>query len=207
MAGLGLLLGLLLLIGSSQVLQLLLRGRRRLLRIRHGLAGLLLASLRLLLGVLLRLALLLAALDRLRQILELGDDVHAALLVAGIGERAGTPNDLLDVAVAALRQLGLRDPLLDLVEPLHAFLLLLSGRRAGQHEAQPRAGQERRAQSSDPHVSPSNIDGMAPARRARLLHTERPPVANVPVPHPWRSRKRRRNDRTPTKRPAMERAG
>ena len=56
--------------------------------------------------------------EELRQILKLRHDLHAAFLVAGVGERARTADDLLDIVLALLIQLCLGQLLLDLVEPL-----------------------------------------------------------------------------------------
>jgi hypothetical protein len=67
-----------------------------------------------------------------RQILQLGDDPHAAFLVAGLRERARTLDHLLDVLLALRFQLCLGQLLLDLIEPLGALLLLGERRRARQ---------------------------------------------------------------------------
>ena len=62
--------------------------------------------------------------EELCQVLELGHDLHAAFLVTGIGERARTADDLLDIVLALLIHLCLGQLLLDLIEPLRTVLLL-----------------------------------------------------------------------------------
>ena len=62
--------------------------------------------------------------EELRQILKLRHDLHAAFLVASAGERTRPADHLLDVVLALLIQLGLRQLLLDPVKPLRAVLLL-----------------------------------------------------------------------------------
>jgi hypothetical protein len=81
--------------------------------------------------------------EELRQILKLRHDLHAAFLVAGVGERTRTADHLLDVVLALLIQLGLRQLLLDPVQPLRAVLLLRQCRRA-RGEDQRAAGEQRR---------------------------------------------------------------
>ena len=82
--------------------------------------------------------------EELRQILKLRHDLHAAFLVAGVGERTRTADHLLDIVLALLIQLGLGQLLLDLIEPLRAVLLLRQCRSA-RGEDQRAAGEQRRA--------------------------------------------------------------
>jgi hypothetical protein len=79
--------------------------------------------------------------EELRQILKLRHDLHAAFLVASLGERTRPADHLLDVVLALLIQLGLRQLLLDPVKPLPAVLLLRQ-RRSAHGEDQRAAGEQ-----------------------------------------------------------------
>ena len=119
--------------------------------------------LRLGLGLLLLLALLTSGWRRLRALLalsglqsarlverghelvELGDHVHAAFLIAGVGQQPRALDHLVDVALPLRFQLRLRQLPLDLIEPLRAFLLLLRQRRPRRDERETAAGKQCRA--------------------------------------------------------------
>ena len=115
------------------------------------LPGRLLTGLRLLAAGLLLLTRLggrLAALVQgLHQILELGHDAHAAFVIAGVGQGARPVDDLLDVVLTVLRQIGLGHLLLDLVQLLCTFLGLLREGRPGRHQRQPGTGQQQTPQA------------------------------------------------------------
>jgi hypothetical protein len=74
------------------------------------------------------------------QVVELGDHVHAAFLVAGIGQKASTLNHVVDVALPLRVELRLPQLLLNLIEPLRA--LLLRDRRPCKQDSRGCAGQQ-----------------------------------------------------------------
>ena len=92
-----------------------------------------------------------ALLERLHQVLELGDHAHAARAVAGVGERARALDDLLDVALALPGELGLADPLLDPVELRAAVAALLSHGRPRCHQREAGPGQQCSSQAFRQH--------------------------------------------------------
>jgi hypothetical protein len=79
------------------------------------------------------------------ELVELGDDVHAAFLIAGIRQQSRALDHLVDVALPLGFELRLRQLVLDLVEALGALSLLLCQGRPRRDERESTAGEQRRS--------------------------------------------------------------